>query len=346
VTHHPPAPKTEDELEDYLSTPTPGTIHQMAELSGDLLVIGAGGKMGFSLSRMARRSLDATAQDRRVLAVSRFTEPGGERRFQAAGIDTLRGDVMDQAFLDKLPDSPKVLHLVGVKFGTSASPAYTWASNVFLSGMVARRFRNSRMVVLSSGNVYPLSSVHSDGPAETDPLEPVGEYAQSCLGRERIFEYFSQSESTPMALIRLNYANALRYGVLTDIAQRVVAARTVDVTTGYVNVIWQADANAAILRAFGLCASPPAILNVAGPEKASVRALATRLASLMGKDPPAFTGCEASTALLSNASRQRELFGYPSVGLETLLAWTAEWVAEGKPVWGKPTHFQVREGQF
>jgi nucleoside-diphosphate-sugar epimerase len=215
-----------------------------------------------------------------------------------------------------------------------------------LPGLVARRFACSRIVALSTGNVYPFSDVRTGGARETDPSGPIGEYAQSCLGRERMFEYFSGVLKTPVTLIRLNYANALRYGVLTDLAMKVKLSQPIDLTTGYVNVIWQGDANAAILQSLALCASPPSALNVSGPETASVRWLATGLAELMGARPPTFVGTEAGTALLSNCARQYALFGYPSVPLGKLLAWTADWVGRDRPTWDKPTHFETREGAF
>lgn len=340
------APDDEDALEDYLSRPTPGTVHAMANLTGDLLLLGAGGKMGLSLSRMARRSLEAAGNRCRVIAVSRFTDPRSVEKFNQAGIETIAIDLLSDGALDALPDAANVIYLVGMKFGTSEAPARTWALNVFLPGLVARRFAHSHIVALSTGNVYPFSDVRTGGPIETDPLGPVGEYAQSCLGRERMFEYFSGVRNTPVTLIRLNYANALRYGVLTDLAIKVKLGQPIDVTTGYVNVIWQGDANAAILQSLALCDSPPSVLNVSGLEMASVRWLATRLAALLGARPPTFVGTEASTALLSNCARQHALFGYPGVPLGKLLEWTADWVSHGRPTWDKPTHFEAREGSF
>jgi nucleoside-diphosphate-sugar epimerase len=340
-------PDSEAALEECLSRPTPGSVSALAALDGDLLILGAGGKLGFSVANLARRSLDQAGDaQRRVIAVSRFGNASIRTTFEAAGIETLASDLLADGALDRLPEAPNVLYLVGMKFGSTGDPGTTWAINTYLPGLVAARFRRSRIVALSTGNVYPLVDVRSGGSVETDPPGPVGEYAQSCLGRERMFLYSSQRQGTPITLVRLNYANDLRYGVLTDIAVKVARGEPVDLTTGSVNVIWQGDANAAILQAFGLCASPPAILNVSGPETASVRWLATRLAELLGAPAPSFVGEEAATALLSNCSKQHALFGYPSVPLGRLLEWTAAWVAQGGRLLNKPTGFQARDGNF
>lgn len=341
-----PAPTSEKELEEHLSRPTPGTIAAMSALEGDLLVLGAGGKLGFSISVMARRSLDAAGKsDARVIAVSRFGG-GSTAEFEAAGIETLPSDLMAEGALDALPDVPNVLYLVGMKFGSTENLGMTWAMNTHLPGLVARRFARSRIVALSTGNVYGLSDVRGGGSRETDVPQPVGEYALSCLGRERMLAYYSERNGTPVALIRLNYANDLRYGVLVDIAQRVAGGEPVDRAMGCVNVIWQGDANAAILQSFGLCANPPAVLNVSGPETLSVRWLATRLAELQGVPRPDFVGAEAATALLSNCTEQHRLFGYPTVPTGQLMAWTAAWLQAGGRTLNKPTGFQARDGKF
>jgi nucleoside-diphosphate-sugar epimerase len=340
------APHSEEDLEAYLSRPTPGTISALSALDGDLLILGAGGKLGFSLANLARRSLDEIASNRRVIAVSRFGDAATRTRFEAAGVETLAVDLMEDGALDALPDSPNVLYLVGMKFGSTGDPGATWAMNTHLPGLTAHRFRSSRIVALSTGNVYPLVDVRSGGSVETDPPGPVGEYAQSCLGRERMFLFSSQRYATPVTLVRLNYANDLRYGVLTDIAVKVARREPVDIATGCVNVIWQGDANAAILQSFALADSPPAILNVSGPETASVRWLATRLAELLGAPAPVFIAEEAQTALLSNCAKQHALFGYPSVALGRLLEWTAAWTSRGGRLLNKPTGFQKRDGTF
>jgi nucleoside-diphosphate-sugar epimerase len=267
-------------------------------------------------------------------------------RFRAAGIETLSCDLLMDGALGLLPDVANVVYLVGMKFGSTNQPGLTWAMNTLLPGLVADRFRQSRIVALSTGNVYPLVDVRSGGAVESDPPGPVGEYAQSCLGRERMFAYFSEREGTPVTLVRLNYANALRYGVLVDIALRVLQGEPVAVTTSHVNVIWQADANAAILRSFELCDSPPAVLNVSGPETASVRWLAIRLAELLDAPFPGFVGEPSETALLSNSAKQFALFGYPTVPLARLLEWTAAWIRQGGSLLNKPTGFQKRDGTF
>jgi nucleoside-diphosphate-sugar epimerase len=353
-----PGPGREDELEEALSRPTAGVIEALARLEGDILVLGAGGKMGLSVASMAARALrsvagssgsaaDAAARSaggRRVIAVSRFH--AGVEPFHAAGVETISLDLLDDGALESLPDSPNVLYLAGMKFGSSGAQPMTWAMNTHLPGLVARRFAGSRMVALSSGNVYPFSPISGHGSSESDAPGPIGEYAITCLGRERMFSYYAERDGTPVALIRLNYANALRYGVLVDIAQRVAVGEPVDVTMGAVNVIWQGDANAAILQSFALCDSPPTILNVAGPEVLQVRWIAERLAQLLGVAPPRFVGSEADTALLSDSSLMVARLGPPSVDIEQLLAWTAGWLSGGGALLGKPTGFQVRDGKF
>jgi nucleoside-diphosphate-sugar epimerase len=350
-----PGPRTEQELEEALSRPSAGAIETLARLEGDILVLGAGGKMGLSLASMAVRALRAAdgaadggatipERSRRVIAVSRFH--GGVQQFHDAGVETISLDLLDDGALEALPDVGNVLFLAGMKFGSAGAQPMTWAMNTHLPGLVARRFAGSRIVALSTGNVYPFTSVSGRGSAEDDAPDPVGEYAITCLGRERMFSYYSERDATPTALIRLNYANALRYGVLVDIAQRVAAGEPVDVTMGAVNVIWQGDANAAILQSFDLCSSPPAILNVAGPEVLRVRWVAEQLARLLAVGPPTFVGSEADTALLSDSSRMVQRFGPPVVDTERLLAWTADWLQSGGALLGKPTGFQVRDGKF
>jgi len=340
-------PDSEATLDEYLSRPTAATTSALADFDGDVLILGAGGKLGLSLSRMARRALDEAGKtNTRVTAVSRFCNAATLAKFHAADLATLSCDLLPDGALETLPDTANIVYLVGMKFGSTSDPGLTWAMNTYLPGLVARRFKQSRIVALSTGNVYPLVDVRTGGSLESDPLSPVGEYAQSCLGRERLLTYCSCRDETPVTLVRLNYANDLRYGVLVDIALRVAQGEPVDVTTSHVNVIWQADANAAILQSFRLCASPPAILNVSGPETASVRWLAVRLAELLGAPPPGFSGEHSETALLSNCSKQFALFGYPSMPLGQLLEWTAAWIKSGRPLLNKPTGFQSRDGKF
>ncbi len=330
-----------------MSTPTAGTIATFAELEGDLLVLGAGGKLGFSLSNLARRSLDAAGKNTsRVIAVSRFGHPSATEPFSAAGIETVAADLLADGALERLPDVPNIVYLVGMKFGSTQDMASTWALNTFLPGLVARRFLRRRIVVLSTGNVYPLVDVRSGGASETDAPAPVGEYALSCLGRERLFTYYSQTQGTRVTLVRLNYAVDLRYGVLVDIGLHVMRGEPVDLTMGCVNVIWQGDANAMILQGLGVCDTPPTIVNVTGPEILSVRWLAYRLAQLLEAAEPTFTGSEAATALLSNTARQQRLFGYPTLPTGVLIEWVADWLRQGGRLLNKPTGFQQRSGKF
>jgi nucleoside-diphosphate-sugar epimerase len=340
------APATEAELDERLSRPSQGVVDDLRRVDGDFLVLGAGGKMGLSLARMLRRALDAGGRrETRVTAVSRFGG-GVPAGFEEARLEAIAADLLDDGALERLPGCPNVLYLAGMKFGSSGDPASTWALNTLLPGLAARRFRTARIVALSTGNVYGLTPAHHGGAVESDPPNPDGEYAQSCLGRERMFGYAAARYGTPVALIRLNYANDLRYGVVVDVARAVLAGEPVDVTMGLANVVWQGDANAAILRAFTLCSAPPAVLNVSGPETVSVRWLAIRLAELIGRPAPAFTGVEAETALLSNCAKQHGLFGYPDVPLDVLVQWTADWLRQGGRTLGKPTAFQARDGQF
>jgi len=342
-----PAPSSDAELDDALSRPAPFAANALAATRGDLLVLGAGGKMGWSLAAMARRALDAAGgSGRRVIAVSRFEKPGATEPFRRAGVETIASDLLADGALAALPDADNVLFLAGMKFGSTGNLPATWAMNTFLPGLVARRFAASRIVALSTGNVYPLVPVASGGAEEGDPVAPVGEYAISCLGRERLFSYESEQRGTAVALIRLNYANALRYGVVTDIARKVMRSEPVDLAMGHVNVIWQGDSNAQALAAFPLASSPPLVLNVTGPEVASVRDVATRLAALLDAPPPVFVGTEAPTALLSNAARAAGLFGPPSVPLDRLLEWTASWLRSGGSLLDKPTGFEKRDGRF
>jgi hypothetical protein len=280
-----------------------------------------------------------------VIGVSRFSEPGLQRRLNDIDVETIAGDLLDDAFLERLPDAPNVVYMAGRKFGSTGAEELTWAMNVYLPGQVARRFRDSRIAIFSTGNVYPLLPVTSGGATEVEPVAPLGEYAQSCLGRERIFTYFSYRYGTRQTIIRLNYAIDLRYGILHDVATRVWNRQPVDLTMGNVNVIWQGDANAAVLRSLALATSPPLVLNLTGPETVSVRHLANRFGAIFGR-APTFVGAEAPTALLNNAGQAHALLGYPRVSLETMIRWVAHWISVGGRDLGKPTHFETRDGRF
>jgi len=341
------APTTEAEVTERLTRPTDQTVSAVETLDGDLMILGAGGKMGPSLAVLTRRSLDAAGLPYRVICVSRFSSASARAQLDLPGIETIACDLLDRAALEELPDAPNLVFMAGLKFGASASPALTWALNAYLPALVGERYRHARIVALSTGNVYPLVPVASGGATEETPPSPVGEYAQSCLGRERLFESTAERFGTPVALIRLNYATDLRYGVLLDIATRVVEGEPIALESGYVNTIWQGDANAVLLQAFTLCASPAAaVLNLTGPETISVREVACRFSDLLSAPEPSFVGSEQETALLSNARRCHGLFGMPRVPLDELVEWTAAWIRAGGPTLEKPTHFDVRDGVF
>jgi nucleoside-diphosphate-sugar epimerase len=337
--------RTVTELEDRLARPGPALVEDLRHLDGDILVLGAGGKLGPSLVRLALRGVEAAGTGARVIAVSRFSEPGLADALRAAGAEVVTSDVTDDARLAALPDAANVVFLVGAKFGTSGREHATWATNTYLPGRIAQRYRGSRLIALSTGNVYPLVPVISGGCDEDSPVGPVGEYAMSCLGRERVLTHFAERNATPTALIRLNYAVEMRYGVLVDIARAVVAGEPVDLTTGFVNVVWQGYANEVTLRALHHADVPPFVLNLTGPEAVSVRQLTSAMATELGL-PVTFIGSESDTALLSSAQRCHRLFGYPDVTLGEIVALTVRWVADGLPMHGKPTHFQTRDGRF
>ncbi len=336
--------ETQGQLDDALSAPSRQLVEAMAQLDGDVMVLGAGGKMGPTLARMARRAMDLAGIDRQVYGVSRFSGGGLREELEAAGVRTVRCDLMQPAEVASLPDVPYVVYLAGRKFGTAGDEPTTWAMNTYVPAVVAQRFSHSRLVALSTGNVYPLTPVDVGGPTESDPVGPVGEYAQSCLGRERIFQYFSSRFDTPVTLVRLNYAVELRYGVLLDIARKVRAREPIDLAAGYVNVIWQRDANEACLRCLEICDTPPAILNLAGP-MVPVRDLAERFGEAFGVEP-VFAGRESETALLSDGSKCERLFGPPTVTVEQMVRWVAHWAAAGKQVHDLATHYEQREGRY
>ena len=338
-------PRTEAELEELLARPSARDVAFLRELEGDLLILGVGGKMGPSLARRARRAADEAGVRKRIIAVARFSKAGLREELEQAGIETIAADLLEEAPLAGLPDIPNVIFMAARKFGTTGNEYLTWALNCYLPARVAERFHGSRIVAFSTGNVYPLAPIAHGGPTEASPTAPVGEYAQSALARERLFEYFSARHGTEVALLRLNYAIDLRYGVLLDIGQKVFERRPVNLAMGMVNVIWQGDANSVCLRAFRLCQAPPAVLNLTGPETLSVRALARRFGEHFGVEP-VFEGVEGATALLSDAARCQALFGYPEVSVEKMIEWVAGWIRAGGVTWSKPTHFEVRDGKF
>ena len=336
-------PQTDAQLEELLSRPTPELIAE--KIVGDVVILGVGGKMGPSLARMARRALDSLGSSSRVFGVARFNDSAARALLESEGVETIPCDLMDRGQVALLPDAPNVIYMAGQKFGTTGAPERTWAANTYLPAIAAERYAGSRFVAFSTGCVYPNAAVDGPGSREEDPLEPLGEYANSCVGRERILEYFAGRDGTPMVLLRLNYANDLRYGVLVDVAQAVMAERPIDLSTGYANVIWQGDANAFALRLLAHAAVPPLAVNITGSEKVSIRNLANRFGDLMGKEP-ILEGTEAPTALLSDSSRARKLLGEPRVSLEQMIGWTAEWISRGGRTLNKPTHYEARDGRF
>lgn len=334
-----------EQLEELLSRPDEGVAETIRQLSGDFLILGVGGKMGPTLARMARRALTEAGKNGRVIGVARFSSPGVRDGLEQAGVETVACDLLNRDELKKLPDAENVVFMAGKKFGSTGGEWDTWAMNAFLPGMTAERFCRSRIVVFSTGNVYPLVSVDSGGAREDGALGPIGEYAQSCLGRERIFEYFSRRNNTPCLFFRLNYAVETRYGILLDIAQKIVNRQPISLAMGYVNLIWQGDANAMALRSLAYCSSPPDVLNVTGRETLSVQSLARQLGERLG-EAPILEGTEEPTALLSNSSKAIERFGAPRVRIEKVMDWVADWVRKGGPTLDKPTKFEVRSGKF
>jgi nucleoside-diphosphate-sugar epimerase len=343
----PTAPLLKDvaAVEEALSRPTPGLAQALAALDGDLMILGVGGKMGPTLARMARRALDEAGSRRSVYGVARFTQPEVRGELESAGVRAVPCDLLDRAAVSDLPDAPNVIFMAGMKFGSTGAEALTWAMNAVVPSLVAERYRDARIVVFSSGNIYPIASVLRGGSTETSGTGPVGEYAQSALARERVFEHFSRRSGTRVVIFRLNYAIDLRYGILLDVAQQVAAGTPIDLTMGNVNVIWQGDANAIALRCLSHAQSPPLVLNVTGPETVSIRHLALRFGELLDR-VPILIGEEAPTALLSNAAQCFRLFGYPTVPLEQMIRWVADWVRHGGATLNKPTHYETRDGKF
>lgn len=337
--------KDDLELEELLSQPEQAVIDMMRQLDGDIMFLGIAGKIGPSLAHMAKRACDAAGVDKRIYGISRFRNQNEKELIESFGIETIQGDLLDRSFLESLPKVKNVFFLAGMKFGAEGNQALTWAMNSYLPALVADYFNESRIVAYSTGCVYPLVQVESGGSIETDKPGPVGEYAQSCLGRERMFEYGSRKYNNPVALIRLNYAVEPRYGVLVDIAQKVFNDQPVSVEMGYFNAIWQGDANNMVLRSLMQAASPAWIINITGAEIISVRDVALRFGELFGKEVK-FIDKEAPTALLSNSNLSVKIFGLPEVSIDQVVKWTAEWMKDEGRLLGKPTHFEVRDGKY
>jgi nucleoside-diphosphate-sugar epimerase len=337
--------KSVQELEEFLARPSESDIAAMARLDGDLLILGVGGKMGPSLARRAHRAAEKAGVRKKIIAVARFSDNQLRASLASEGIGTLAVDLLQPGALSKLPDVPNVIFMAARKFGTTGSEDLTWAMNTFLPGLVAERYRASRIVAFSTGNVYPLRHAMEGGAIESTPVAPVSEYAQSALGRERMFEYGSRQWGTAVTILRLNYAIDLRYGVLLDIGTAVFERRPIDLHMALVNIIWQGDANSVCLRSFAHCQAPPLILNLTGPETLRVKFIAEEFGRRFNVQPT-FISEEMPTALLSNAAKAHQIFGRPTVTPEQMIDWTSAWIATGGPRLNKPTHFEVRDGKF
>jgi nucleoside-diphosphate-sugar epimerase len=338
----PCAPEAADE---FLSEPTAATVDVIRRGAGPVLVLGAGGKMGLHLSTMLQRALERSGRNDRVTAVSRFRTLRDREDFSKQGVETLPCDLESLAELAHLPDAPTIFFLAGVKFGTTSAPDLLQRLNVQMPRLVAERFRTSTFVAFSTGCVYPFVSPSTGGATESTPPQPNGEYAASCLAREQAFVEAGRRFGTKSALIRLNYSVEFRYGLLVDLALKVLRGEPVDVTTGYANVIWQTDALNTAIQALDLAAAPAVPLNVTGPDTFSVREIATRFGELLHK-PVQIVGHEADTAWLNNASYSHRRYGTPPTSLDTMLKWVAAWLTHGGSVWGKPTGFEKRDGNF
>jgi nucleoside-diphosphate-sugar epimerase len=334
-----------NERYQQLLEPSAALISDIARLEGDITILGVGGKMGPALARLVKKAADYAGVEKRIIGVSRFSEAGLQEELNDIGIETYAADLLADDQLNALPYTENVLYLAGTKFGTTGKESFTWAMNAYLPGRVAQKYKNARIVVFSTGNVYPLTPVKMGGADEQYLPQPMGEYAQSCLGRERLFQYYASKDQTPVLIYRLNYANDVTYGVLLEIAKSVHEKRPIDVSMGHVNVIWQGDANEIALRALHHCSTPAKILNVSGPETASVRWIAKEFGRLFGEVPD-FVSAEQDTALLSNTAESAFLFGYPRVTLKQMIELIADWIKEGGRTIDKPTHFEERAGQF
>jgi len=333
---------TVEDVEDFMTTPDRALIEDLARVPGDILVLGVGGKMGPTLARLAKRA----APQKRVIGIARFSEPGLQDQLHRHNVETISCDLLDRASIERLPRTENVIFMAGRKFGASGDEPLTWAMNVLVPSAVAEVFAGSRIVAFSTGCVYPYVAVDGPGASEdVAPVPPPGAYANSCVGRERAFEYHSAQHQTPGRLIRLNYAIDMRYGVLHDVARKVRGDEEIDLTMGHANVIWQGDANAVALRCLAQATIPTSPLNVTGPETIAIRWLAGEFGRLYGKRP-LLVGTEASTAWLNDARRMVQIFGAPRVPLATMIEWTADWLDRAMPSLGKPTHYEVRDGTY
>ncbi|MBP1948436.1 NAD-dependent epimerase/dehydratase family protein [Virgibacillus litoralis] len=337
--------KTISELEKFMTEPSEELIEDLSKLEGDIMILGIGGKMGPSMAKLTKRAIDEGGLNKKVIGVSRFSSGSLKKELEDFGIETIAADLLNESDLQSLPTAKNVIYMAGNKFGTVGNEHFTWAMNAYLPGRLAEKFADSRMVAFSTGNVYPFVNVLSSNCSEDTPVSPVGEYAQSCLGRERVLTHFSHKNKTPMLLFRLNYAIDLRYGVLLEIAKQVYNGQSIDLEMGNVNVIWQGDANEYAVRSLLHTEAPPKILNATGPETVSVRWLAEEFAKRFDTDAN-FYNEENPTALLNNASHAHKLFGYPKVTIQQMIDMTADWLKNDGSTYDKPTHFQERQGAF
>ena len=332
-------------LDERLSTPSAQLVEFMKRLKGDLLILGVGGKVGPTLAQLAVRAIEAAGAKKNVIGVDFFPDKAVRKRLAGLGVECVQADLMAVNAFDNLPDAPNVIYMIGRKFGSTGAEWGTWMTNVQLAGLAARRYAKSRVVMFSSGNIYPFLPLASGGATEATPTNPIGEYAMSCLGRERMFDYWANEAGAKVLQFRLNYAVELRYGIILDVATKVMRGTPVDVTMGHVNVVWQGYASSVALQSLELAASPPRILNVTGPEIVSIRWMAERFGELLGKKPK-IVGEEAPNALLSNAAQCFKLFGYPQVSVDTVIEWVAHWMMSSGKTLGKPTHYETRDGKF
>jgi nucleoside-diphosphate-sugar epimerase len=346
--NHPEKIANTEQLEELLSEPTPACVEAIKRIKGDILILGVAGKMGPTLARMLVRAAlaaDGSPRSRKIIGVSRFSNPSEESKLKQHGIETIKADLLDPDQLKRVPEAPNVIYMAARKFGSTGDEPFTWAMNAVLPGMVAQRFGKSRIAAFSTGNVYPLAPVLGGGSRETDPVGPIGEYAMSCLGRERAFQFYCKKNQTPVSLIPLNYACELRYGVLVDMARKVFEQQEIDLSMGAFNAIWQGDANAMAIASLSDAAAPAFVLNVAGPEILSIRGVCEKYGAMFNKTPR-FIGTEKTDALISNGQLGHRLYGYPSVPVEQLMLWIADWVARGGETINKPTHFETRDGKY
>ena len=345
MNEYPEKIASETILEELLSTPTAEAVKMFSEIEGDIMFLGIGGKIGPTLAQMAKRACNEAGVEKRIYGVSLFESDQQREKIEELGIETIHGDLLDIDFIKSLPKAKNVFFLAGMKFGSEENISLTWAVNSYMPALVADYFKESNIVAFSTGCVYPLVSVESGGSLETDPPVPVGEYAQSCLGRERMFEYGSKQHHTKACLIRLNYSVELRYGVLVDIAMKVKNREAIDLSMGYFNVIWQGDVNNVVLRSLEICDSPAKILNITGEDTLSVHEVALEFGKLFDVTPE-FINEEAKTALLNNAEQAFQLFGRPKVSTQQIIKWIADWISEERETLGKPTHYEVRDGKY